>query len=172
MQISSAARRGALALGVAAALGAGQAQASSDNQFYGGVLITFGADQVVRPLLQVGFRQASVKQDGDADGWDLSLTAGLEGLESLRLAGHKGSRCTQGEITGGFNFRENSLLFGFGVQSNYIRTGLDVMLAGEGGLSPYLGANSIGCYDRQRTVAPEDPNGYGGLNGYGGIPQL
>lgn len=165
-------RTSAIALGVMTALGTGQASAGSDNQFYAGINVAFGGERSYTPLLQLGFRQASVDPDGDADGWDASLMLGLAGVRNVRLAGHTGSRCTQGEASVGFDFAKNSALLGLGVQSNRFKGGID-WAAQAGDFTPYLGVNTIDCYDRERVAPHNSDNGYGGYGGYGGglIPE-
>ena len=161
-------RSGAIALGVMAALGAGQASAASDNQFYAGINVAFGADRSYIPALQLGFRQASVDPDGDADGWDASVAVGLSGLRNVRLTGHSGSRCTQAEASVGFDFQRSSALLGIGIQSNSLKGGFDwAVEAGE--VNPYLGVNTIDCYDRESATPADNGNGYGGYGGYGDI---
>lgn len=159
-------RSGAIALGVMAALGTVPASASSDNQFYAGLNVAFGADRSYLPLLQLGFRQASVDPDGDADGWDASVALGLSGLRNVKLTGHAGSRCTQAEASVGFDFQRSSALLGIGIQSNYLKGGFD-WAAEAGEVNPYLGVNTIDCYDRESATPRNGDNGYGGYGGYG-----
>lgn len=155
MQAAKNFKCNALALGVLAALGVGQAQANDERQWYAGLNVQFG--KKITPLFVVGYRHADVDNDGDPKGGDISVLVGLDGLHSARLKGFAGNDCTQGELGVGFSFQSNAMLFTGAVQGNHVTGGVDYTLGG-GGFSPYLGVNTIGCYD--------DSNNNGSNNNY------
>lgn len=145
-----------LALSVAAALGAAPVHAETDNQWYAGLNVQFG--KKITPLFVVGYRHANVDNDGDPKGADISLSVGMDGLNSLKLKGFAGSKCTQGELGAGYNFQSSAMLFTGGIQGGHIAGGVDYSMGGAG-FSPYLGVNTISCYD--------EPNNGGGGGGGG-----
>lgn len=156
MQIARNFKRNVLALSVLAALGTAGAQADDERQWYAGLNVQFG--NKITPLLVVGYRHADVGDDGDPKGADIGLYVGLDGLHSLKLKGFAGKDCVQGELGAGYSFKNNSLLFTGGIQGQHIAGGADFVLGG--GFSPYLGVNTISCYD--------DSNNRGGGGGGGG----
>ena len=152
-------KRSLLAVGVIAALGTGQVQADDERQWYAGLNVQFG-NKIV-PLFVVGYRHADVDNDGDPKGGDIGLYIGTDGLHSIKLKGFAGQRCAQGELGAGFDFKANSLLFTGGIQGGHIAGGVDYSMGG--GFMPYVGANTISCYDK-----PNNGGGGGGYGGYGG----
>lgn len=156
MQAAKNFKRNMLALSVLTTMGIGQAQASDERQWYAGLNVQFG--NKITPLFVVGYRHADVDNDGDPQGADISLLVGMDGLHSARLKGFVGKECAQGELGVGFNFQSNAMLLTGAIQSKHITGGVDYTLGG-GGFSPYLGVNTIGCYD-------DSNNNGGGNNNY------
>ncbi len=140
-----------------AALGSTSVQADTEGQWCAGLNIQFGAK--ITSMLSVGYRHADVDNDGDPSGADIGLNIGMDGLHSIKLKGFTGNKCAQGELGAGYNFKTNGLLLTGGIQGGHIAGGVDYNMGG--GFSPYLGANTISCYD-------EPNNGIGGGGGYGG----
>lgn len=149
-------KRSLLALSVLATMGVTQARADDERQWYAGLNIEFGSK--ITPLFVVGYRHADVGNDGDPKGADISLSIGMDGLNALKVKGFAGKKCAQGELGAGYNFQSNAMLFTGGIQGGHIAGGVDYTLGGAG-FSPYLGVNTISCYD--------NPNNGGGGGGYG-----
>lgn len=144
---------------VAAALGlAGPAVAKDDSQWYAGILLQF--DTVIKPAAVVGWRKANVNSDGKPSGADLSIQFWADGLHAARLQGFKGSRCLQGQLGVGYNFKKASMLLTGGVKGRHWLAGVDFTL-NDRALSPYVGLDTIDCYDKPAVSAPYDGGGDG-----------
>jgi hypothetical protein len=145
-----------LSIAVATALGlAGPVAAKDESQWYVGVLLQF--DTVIKPAAVVGWRHASVNSNGKPSGADISLQFWNDGLHAARLQGFQGDRCLQGQLGVGYNFKKASPLLTGGVHGNHWFAGVDFTL-NDRTLSPYVGLDTIGCYDK--PAAP--PDGYEG----------
>ncbi|MGO9446674.1 MAG: tail fiber domain-containing protein [Thiobacillaceae bacterium] len=156
----------ALWLSILAGLGGiSQAHARTDNQAYAELIVQFG--EKIAPFLQLGGRFANLNNSGDPNGAGAGLLIGLGGIQSVKLTGFTGDRCTQGEAGVGWNFQDNALLFTGDVQGDHLTGGVDYSL-GRTGLSPYLGVNTIDCYDRETPAAAPVSSSTGGSTGYGG----
>ncbi|MCI1191408.1 hypothetical protein MOJ79_06095 [Calidifontimicrobium sp. SYSU G02091] len=146
-----------LAIAVATALGsAGPVAAKDDSQWYAGVLLQF--DTVIKPAAVIGWRKANVDSDGKPSGVDIGVQFWTDGLHATRLQGFRGDRCLQGQLGVGYNFKKTTPLLTGGVHGNHWFAGVDFTL-NDRALSPYVGLDTIGCYDSDKPVAP--PDGYG-----------
>lgn len=159
MQYKTKLKYSLIAVALASALTVSSAQAESDGEFYAGVHIKFGKG--FKPTFTLGYRHASIDNDNDVNGADISFRIDTSGGKSLLLKGFDGDECTQGELGVGYDFEGNSVLFSAGVQSHNGNGGVDYFLA-DSTFEGHVGYSSIGCYDPNVLIDP----GYGGY-GYG-----
>lgn len=117
----------------------------TDNNVYIGLVWTLNHQISYLPDLSVGFRSLKINSNNDVNGGDLSGRIRFnEGpsFDSIRLVYVGGNREIQGNLGGGYSFKQKSLLAVAAVESAYIKVGSD-FINNEKSFVPYVTLNSL-----------------------------